>query len=223
MAYSSEKWQGCEVTRLPIFNHTSSAGCAQGEDMTDKPIVDIMIDIETLSTKANGAIWEIGIAHFVPGKPETVEEICNIQFDLLDVIMCGGEVDQDTIAFWRSQPKPSLKEHLSVENGLLQMNRVLSLYSVGNYWANSPSFDLVMLETMCERAGTTYPWDHRSHMDMRTIRKWNRMYGLPENPMPQTAHCGSKDAFDQAVWVTETQRDMRMLVDMAELGRNGDS
>jgi hypothetical protein len=123
-----------------------------------------MVDLETLSTRANAAIISIGACFFDPMK-EIIGETFYREISLDSNIELSRHISGDTLMWWMQQSKQA-REVFNPENN--RLNLTDSLYSFNRFithnanpekvrlWSNSPSFDEVMLNTACLDTGT--PW-----------------------------------------------------------------
>lgn len=158
---------------------------------------NLMIDLETLGKKPNSAVLSIGAVFFDEnglGK----EFYRNI--DLASSMEAGFDIDPDTIYWWLSQ---------SAEAGkILNQAKVTYLFALQhlihfinlncntkevNVWANSPSFDLVILKN--QYGIRQVPWKFYNERDFRTAVD---IYGC-ERVKPTVAHNALEDAKAQAM------------------------
>jgi hypothetical protein len=133
-----------------------------------------MLDLETLSTRPNAAIIQIGMVAFDRKTFEIIERgIClNVSPELTKY-----HTDMNTVRFWSGQP-----DHIrqSVFDNFIYMDDALR--EVDDYyhsfcdseepspiWANPPSFDLVIIENAFHTEGLEIPWHYRVPRDMRTL------------------------------------------------------
>lgn len=159
---------------------------------------NLMIDLETLGTKPNSAILSIGAVFF--DKNGLGKEFY-VNVDLASSIEAGFEIDPETIYWWLSQDKEAGK--------VLNINRNnfrVAIYSLCNFimlncdtnkvkvWANSPSFDLVMLKNYADKMNTSMPWKFWNERDDRTAID---IYGC-EKVKSVVAHNALEDAKAQA-------------------------
>lgn len=170
--------------------------------MTTLKQFDLMLDIETLGIGPNAAFFEIGYSTFDPLDPDSTYSMGSIEFDLLDVILEGGEVDKSAIDWWRTQPKPKLTDQVPVRIGLQTLSMFIKQANVRYVWANSPMFDCRILESMYLRLGMEIPWTYKQLMDHRTARNILKMAGIDGPVMQETTHRGDQDSMDQAVWLS---------------------
>ncbi len=136
-----------------------------------------MIDIETLSVKTNAVIFSIACVIFNPHKKHIEDFVIdkiriNISRDGQEEL--GLETDENAIALWN---KDELKEifkilntnQVNIKEGLINLTKFISKYNVYKIWANSPNFDMVILETAFDKCGLKKPWNFWQFMDVRTV------------------------------------------------------
>jgi hypothetical protein len=132
----------------------------------------IVIDIETLSNTSNAAILEIGAIYFEGFEvKDKFEEKISLQ-SCLDV---GLEINQSTLMWWLKQ-KRELSELLNTYNELSYVLHKFSHwykpYSDVEYWANSPSFDIVILNNAYNKIKLESPFKFWLERDIRTIKSF---------------------------------------------------
>jgi hypothetical protein len=131
---------------------------------------NVMIDLETLSTKGNAVILSIGAVKF------TDTEILDTFYVVLNTDYAeekGLVTDDSTIQWWKEQgpearaaifdaPKTDYLE------GLYQLNE---WYKIDlPTWGNSAVFDNVILRNSFDAYGVRCPWTYRSDRCYRTLR-----------------------------------------------------
>lgn len=151
----------------------------------------MMIDIETLSTRHDAVVTEVGFVVFA----DTVLYKRHFYLDPTEQIIRGRHIDQDTLEFWRNQSRVP-RDSVYTEN---QMFLSMGEFEVEEYWANSPQFDCVILETLALDFGLTVPWKHYQLRDFRTAKKMMAPVEL-ENNYP---HVSVYDAEYQARYLLE--------------------
>lgn len=146
-----------------------------------KPNAHIMVDIETLSTKSNAFVTQIACVAF-DDNYEILGDFCRT----IDIWKPqeGSHIDGKTVAFWQEQDsgvrEKSLGGTVDPEDALADLFSWLCIYKVDTIWANSPSFDLVILNDMFDRLLPThnnlppfYKW-----RDVRTVKAVARDRGV---------------------------------------------
>ena len=174
---------------------------------------NVMIDIETLALSNDAAVIAVGACAFdandVGGKFEV----------LLNPVLSPGRRDEETLEWWRRQPAEVLER---MTGGLATPREaceglaafVLSQGPPAKIWANSPSFDCVVLRTLFGVVGASVPWSFRDELDYRTLRAMYRSHpsyddaAIESIRADRTAHDALSDAVCQARTVQLIYRDM---------------
>lgn len=155
----------------------------------------LMIDLETLGTKTNSVILSIGAVAFDENGIHD-EFYCNV--DLEGSLKHGFDIDADTLYWWLKQDKSAGEILSSNRESIVAAMFDINLFIANNYvdevWANSPSFDLVMLKNAMEKVNKNPAWDFWVERDFRTFLSLTgakRVY-------PDVAHNALEDARAQA-------------------------
>lgn len=164
--------------------------------------VRAMIDIETMSTRNDAAVIAIGTAIF------DSEGIIDKQELLLDPRFVPGHRDEDTLDWWEKQDpevrKRMFSGKLRAPEACKELFHFLRGYQCKEIWANSPSFDLVILRNLFREAGVTrFPVHFRDERDYRTLTRLAHVLGIDysepyETRHPAKAHSALSDAITQA-------------------------
>lgn len=172
---------------------------------------DISIDIETLGTAENAIVISIGAVVF---NNDIALSTFNRQFyeilDLKDQENQKRTVSTDTVLWWMKQSetaKAALIEtnRTSTYKVLTSLNSFIQEHAVNYAWAKSPSFDLVILESLYKNFSMQFAIDFRYWMDIRTIIQIRKACKLNEiSQFKETKHDALNDAFHQAKIVNET-------------------
>lgn len=165
--------------------------------------VNVMIDIETMSTAPNAAILAIGAVTFTIRDGVDATSAREWLIDLGDSVAHGGQLDADTVLWWTQQSERArrglvatrqLREQAALE-GLAWM--LSCLPGKPSIWANGIDFDLVILRSALARHKLTPGWAYWQQRDLRTLRKL-----LPHVPAPERdeadKHSALADAMHQA-------------------------
>jgi hypothetical protein len=143
---------------------------------------DIMIDLETLATTPSALVLTIGAVRFDPladNSEQTVNDLDSfyVRADPNTFDWPGVDVSDDTLAWWSKQSPEAQAEafgdHLErfdirdCLEGLFEFCRPCD-----RIWANSPSFDITILETIARQLGKQVPWKYYQTRDCRTVYKF---------------------------------------------------
>jgi len=146
----------------------------------------IMIDLETLGVGHNVPILEIGLTMFhlpANGLPPLHLNMASkqIDVDIMDVMFRTGFCPQpDTLAWWRQQsydPSQTV-DRVSLSDALSETVRVFREFEPEFVWANSPSFDLVILSQHFDAVRIPKPWNFRQELDWRTLKWLAKQHGF---------------------------------------------
>lgn len=160
-----------------------------------------MIDIETLSTQPTAAILSIGAVKFDHQHTQSEEFYARIGADHYDTLPADYHRDASTLRWWDQQSHKVREEAFYGDTSLNHALHHLHMFVAGSdtVWANSPSFDLVILEHAYRCNGMSPPWTHRNQRDMRTLKDLAQL-PVPENP---ELHSAIADARHQALYVIQ--------------------
>lgn len=200
--------------------------------------VDLMIDLETLSTAKNAAIVSIGGVLFDPRANNAYDLLRSRAFyasvritDSMQI--CGeGSVSGDTLEWWFLQEDAAIKALVDGN----QMNLAEALCGLWKYthsrtenqpewhrkspipqfvWANSPQFDCTILRHACEKTKAMYPFHYALERDLRTLED----IAWPDGEIPKPAHTGNvkhnaaDDAVAQAIRVQNAYHQLGLSYD----------
>lgn len=149
-------------------------------------MIHAMIDIETLGVGTQAPLFEIACVLF---NPENGEEISHMHahVDIMDVMWRTGRCPQPgTLDWWRTQQyDPTVvDDRVTLSDSVSDLIALYEGRSVEKTWANSPSFDLVILEGHFASVGEEVPWSYREELDFRTVRWMAKRKGWTQ---PRTA------------------------------------
>lgn len=177
--------------------------------------MNLMVDIETLSTKDNAAIISIGLAAFdSSGVTDSWGGAVN-----MDEVY--GHIDTNTISWWMKQEQTARDYSFRGGHTQVQLSYLFKAFfdkhKPEEVWANSPQFDLTILNNWWHgmKANTKpsydpgrWPIHYRAHRDCRTLFALAREYGIDTGPawsVGETAHNPVDDACNQARAVVSIQ------------------
>jgi len=133
----------------------------------------IMIDIETLGTKATSSILSIGACEFNINTGK-IGETFHTRIDIDSCLKKGLTVDGNTIGWWMEQDdeaRHSLFDgHIrTLEDALLGLIAFIQPGDV--IWANGSNFDIPILENALSACSFNIPWSYFNVRDYRTLVK----------------------------------------------------
>jgi hypothetical protein len=161
----------------------------------------VMLDIETLGTEPGCVVLSIGAVEFGPGGRG--EELY-VNIDRESCEDAGLYVDEETLAWWQDQQedaKTVLSGGGSLEQGLVDLKRFGN--NADEWWANSPKFDMAILEVAFDAVDMEPPWEFYELRDVRTVKN------LPGTDHPEekgVEHDALDDARNQARLVASNLR-----------------
>ena len=185
--------------------------------------IDVMLDLETLSTKPNAAILSMGAVTFdsLWDGSELSDESCRRReciasfYANVDVDSClsvGMHVEGRTLAWWLQQSREASEafkdpapDHISI---VLQRFAGWWTANLGTradvrVWSHGAGFDIPILVNALEAVGRSVPFKYINHRDTRTLFELAEMSGSGslykieslKNPHP---HHALHDAINQA-------------------------
>jgi exodeoxyribonuclease VIII len=157
--------------------------------------VNIMIDLETMSTACNAAICSIGAVKFTLEDGIIDEFYCTV--DASDCKNEGLHIDKSTVEWWSKQPKHVLDELVKDTLPLREALRKFSVWygtSSVPTWGCGAGFDNVILENAYKAVGFNRPW---KFWDDRCYRTMKEIIKIPEDVREGTYHNALDDAKHQ--------------------------
>ncbi len=155
----------------------------------------VMIDLETLGTKAGCAIVSIGACVFGP------RGIGENFYGVIDVESTTLAIDGGTVKWWMGQSE----EARAVFGSRMGVPHVNGIHAFINWWkfiakgtsvwAAPAHFDVPILEAGIRAASCNPPWTHRDVRDAKTIYA---IAGVRPDMSVGTAHNALDDAIAQA-------------------------
>jgi len=135
--------------------------------------INIMIDLETLSTKNNASILTIGAIKFNRTNFKVTKKFYKrISHESNEYY--NRDFNDQTISWWNTQDEEAKKE-IFENKDRINLNLALQELSIfiGNsrakIWANGAAFDIPILESAYEACNLDCPWKFWNIRDVRTI------------------------------------------------------
>ena len=160
-----------------------------------------MIDIETLGTKPDAAVTQIGIVGFDP-----TTKCISVPFSINVDIHDKSTIDQSTVFWWMQQDEVAREsvfagKRVSPKEGLEALSKFIADNSdevVGyKVWSKPSTFDLVILESLYRNCGMQVPWAHWNTRCLRTLID-NAKLSRDEEYKSEVPHEAGYDAEAQA-------------------------
>lgn len=165
--------------------------------------MDVMLDLETLSTRPESVILTIGAVKFNPwGDDVDAENGLYYRVNVDEQLTLGRHVQEETIQWWGKQPDEVFEEamgesnRVSLEHMCSGLNRFL--VGVDNIWCQGPAFDIVILENLYRQLVKPTPWQFWQIRDSRTLFG---VHGDPREKDRKAAHNALMDCYYQAIGV----------------------
>lgn len=164
-----------------------------------------MVDIETLGTSPDAAIISIGAVAFDPYHIDDAQNLSDrfhMAISLESNELSERKFEASTINWWFHQPKEA-------QNALLDQSTVALSFALNKFlqfaanlqpklrylWANSPSFDLVILKHAAKATGINWPFSFWQEQDVRTLKNLS----WPNGDAPHFKGLITHDAMDDAI------------------------
>ena len=157
--------------------------------------VNVMVDLETMSTRSNAAICSIGAVKFEGTK------ILDTFYCTVDLKTCkeaGFHISKETVKWWSEQNKDALRE-LTRNN--IPLNQALDEFEEWFgpkslcVWGNGAVFDNTILANAYFLTGREPPWkcwDDRCYRTVKALFNW-----VVADPREGTYHNALDDAMHQ--------------------------
>ena len=166
-------------------------------------MIQFMVDTETGGTLPDSVIAQVGLCIFDPDKSSIISSH-RWWLDVDEQEKMGRMWDDSTKQWWKERP-------LHVYEEVWHPNSLL-IYSVTDFclslfyqmkrwsdqpivWANSPSFDCMLLRDLFAQAKIEVPWKYYNERDYRTVKA---LFPNIPNPKENTTHEAMADAVAQA-------------------------
>jgi len=169
-----------------------------------------MIYIETLGVGNNAPLFEIGVQLFNPME-DSLGDTMFLPVDIMDVMLKTGRCPQpEILQWWREQEYDPLGVggvRIHLMPALHQLKMFFKSHEIDKVWANSPSFDLVIIEGHYkDMQMSPPPWTYKQELDYRTIRWRAELLGYQAPDTPP-----NHNALDYARLQAETLMEMLKL------------
>lgn len=149
---------------------------------------NLMIDIETLGTDPNSVTLAIAAVEF--DKSGNIGRFFYRKIELQSALNLGLQIDEQTLIWWSTQ-KPEIFKELFDDAQPIEsvMQSFVKWFNpeIKTVWANSPSFDLVIIKNILKKLNLPVPWNFYNERDFRTL-KYLFKETTSEIDKPQNAH-----------------------------------
>lgn len=132
---------------------------------------NVMIDVETLSTRPDAVIIQIAAVKFEFKSDKTENFVANCS--MKSSIELGLHTDKATLDWWKEQPpevlKSILKDTIPISDSINQFIDFVSPSKDMVFWANGMNFDYPVIESTCRALDVPVPWKYWNLRDTRTV------------------------------------------------------
>lgn len=157
----------------------------------------IMVDLETMGTRANAPIIALGAVKF---DALSILDTFYAVVSLTDVVSTGAVIDPSTVMWWMKQ---SEEARSAFDRPGKDLSVVLADFtkwvdpSIDGVWGNGASFDNTILAESYARIGAKAPWPFWKDRCYRTVK--GMFPGIPLDTRAGTHHNALDDARTQAM------------------------
>lgn len=187
-------------------------------------VVNVMVDLETLSCDVDAVIVSIGAVAFDPDTGVLGGEFeCLISID--DSVANGFKVCDETVEWWLDLPDVARKQlngHVGVEAVLVAFSEWLGGLCDRDdlrLWGNGARFDLGKLEYHFKHFGMSEPWGHwNDECVRRQVRIGRKMDIDPKKTLEFIGepHTALADAKHQARYVSVIEQCFNGVIEAAK-------
>jgi len=168
---------------------------------TDTKNTDIMLDLETMSTRPDAAIVAIGAVAF---GEDGIGARFYVPVSLETSVARGGVIDAGTVLWWMRQSDEARDlfrgSSCDILEALERFATFINDYTLGSkdvcVWGNGVDFDNVILASAYVRAGLKMPWRYHHNRCYRTIK--GSYPTITADPFVGVKHNALADADNQA-------------------------
>jgi len=166
--------------------------------------MEIMIDLETMSTHDNASIVSIGAVKFTI--PEGIVDTFYTNVDLASCQDAGLHVESRTVRWWAEQSIEAQAaltvEPIPLVDALAKFSGWVTSEPSHHIWANPAAFDLTILGNAFHVLGKSEPWEF---YDERCYATLKRLFPNLPYVQPTVPHDALQDA------IAQTNHLMKML------------
>lgn len=168
------------------------------------PELHLMLDLETLSTRANAVILECGYAVFeTNGEGAQQSGRWNLRLEeQIDSVFMLRDISTGTLQWWLNQSKEAQDgafrgmPKFTIQEFLAAFRHEIPWHNIQAVWCKGLDFDLPMLEDLHKQYGENVPWHYRMPRDMRTLT-WLAGISSADHVKPTLAHSAESDCIAQ--------------------------
>ena len=179
----------------------------------------VMVDLETLGTKAGCAILSIGAVYF-----DVEQGLGSEMYTVVYRPSCvdaGLHEDQDTLTWWNRQ-SPEAKKVLieandetiahTLTNALEELRKFIKLSTSVKVWGNGADFDNAILIAAHHAVNTRQSWGNFNGRCYRTIKNLFPAQKLTKDAREGTHHNALDDAKSQAIHLIQLAKNNKLVL-----------
>ena len=160
-------------------------------------LLNVMLDLETMSTASNAAIASIGAVKFSPTDGRGVVDTFYCTVDIKSCAKVGLNISKATIEWWAKQDRAVMdsltKDTIPLLDALTKFSKWYGGTSLPT-WGCGASFDNVIIGNAYDAVGLTRPWKYWHDRCYRTMKE---IVKLPESDRSGSYHNALDDAQHQ--------------------------
>lgn len=169
---------------------------------------DIMIDLETLDTRASAVVLSVGAVKFDHDTGELGEELY-LRLCIDGQLQIGRTISESTLVWWMSQNEAAravFKEAVTpCINAIYQINQFINADAC--VWGNGAEFDIAILGSLFASHGFKTPWKHNNSRCYRTMKALRKVVQLPFVGVEHNALDDARWQAQQLVHIFRSERD----------------
>lgn len=169
-------------------------------------MMDVMVDLETLSTQPDAVILSIGAVTFDPFTKEEPSNPFYTRLTIDDQLEMDRHIDETTIAWWGKQSKEAQDAAFGIDGEYDPERRTLGkamdlfhkwAFHHEGIWSLGSIFDIIILENVYRQLGKHPAWGFYDIRDVRTMFK----LGIDPKMNSTDKHNSLADAYYQAIGI----------------------
>ena len=152
--------------------------------VSNKRTKAVMIDFETLGTRADAAVISLGAVKFDPYSDFIEADGFYRSISIDSNLQAGRSIDESTLIWWMGQSKKARKvfteQKVTLDTALNDFIDWVGDGSKLEIWSNGASFDIPMLDHSLRTHGADPVFQFWNHRCFRTIKALPQMKNAPK-------------------------------------------
>jgi len=140
--------------------------------MTER--IEAMVDIETLDSGPRSVVLSVGAVKFTQEAGIVGGEFYDV-LEIAEQLIYERTISESTLLWWAGQNSEAREEVFRSKGRRAPWDVIKDLTKfldgIHAIWANSPSFDCVILDTLADDLSLPSPWHYWDLRDLRTARE----------------------------------------------------